>query len=394
VNTRQTKPDGSKASRAAIFALAGLAVIVLWQALSVRYNYGGNSTGLFLIAPHMGVPEAIRNERLYVFEGTNGYDGQIFHLMAHDPWMRRGFDHMMLGPGFRYQRMLVPALAWMLALGHDERIHFAYFTVVDSFLFLGLYWVARFALRAGRSSVWGLLFLFNPGTIASFERMTVDGPALALGAGFVFYATGGERWKTYLVLALAALTREVSLLLIAAYGVFLFTGKRYREMMYAAASAIPYLIWRTYVLNRGANSPVSDFMSLTPLSGWAERLVRPEIYALPALQNAFAMAGDYVALAAMMIALAVAVKLAWKREWGVLSVSVYAFALLMMFMNARQIWQDVWGFGRIFASLILFTALSELPGRPWVAALPTALLAFRISFSFFRPVMGILRGLL
>lgn len=342
----------------------------------------------------MPVPEPIRNERLYLFEGTTGYDGQVFHLIAHDPWMRRGFDQAIAGPGFRYQRILVPALAWVLAFGRDEWVHAMYFAVVDAFLFLGVYWVSRFALRAGVSPAWGLLFLFNPGTIASFERMTADGPALAIAAGFVFYASSDDRWKAIGLLTLAALTREVSLLLIAAYCVFLLTRKSFAACACAAASALPYLAWRTYVMSRGANSPVSDFMSLVPLSGWAERLLRPETYPLPAFQNAVGVAGDYLAMAAMTLALAVAMRMAWKRAWDVLPASIYAFALLMIFMNARQIWEDVWGFGRIFAALILLTALAELPRRPWLAALPTALLAFHLGVYVVRPALGVLRGLL
>ena len=380
--------------RAALAALTALSIIVLWQTLTVHYNYGGNATGLFRIALHMPVPEPIRGERLYLFEGTTGYDGQIFHLIAHDPWMRRGFDQAILGPGFRYQRIFVPALAWLLAFGRDTWVHSTYFAVVDAFLFLGVYWVARFALRVGLSPLWGLLFLFNAGTIASFDRMTADGPALALAAGFVLYATSEQHSKAVALLALAALTREASLLLIAAYCLLLLTRRRYAACAWAAIAALPYLAWRTYVMSRGADSPVSDFMSLVPLSGWAERLLRPETYPLPAFQNAVAVAGDYVAMAAITLALAVAVRMAWKRDWDVLSAAVYAFALLMMFMNARQIWEDVWGFGRIFAALILFTALAELPKRPWMAALPTALVALRLGVYFVRPAVRVVRGIL
>src|SRR5271165_2873564 len=108
--------------------LAAFAVAILWfcQFVTVRYNYGGNWTGLFCIAPHMPVPSFLSSERLYLFTNTDGYDGQIFHLIAHDPWMTRGSAAAIAGPGFRYQRIFVPALAWMLALGRDQYIHRTY----------------------------------------------------------------------------------------------------------------------------------------------------------------------------------------------------------------------------------------------------------------------------
>src|SRR5260370_27150167 len=98
--------------------IAALAVAVLWlcQFATVRYNYGGNWTGLFCIAPHMPVPEFLRSERLYIFQGTEGYDGQVFHLIAHDPWMRRGSAAGQRGAEVRYQRNFGPAPARALAL--------------------------------------------------------------------------------------------------------------------------------------------------------------------------------------------------------------------------------------------------------------------------------------
>lgn len=73
--------------RAAAYALAAVLAVWLWQFLTVHYNYGDNWTGLFCIAPHMAVPLFLRSEKLYIFQGSTGFDGQVFHLIAHDPWM-------------------------------------------------------------------------------------------------------------------------------------------------------------------------------------------------------------------------------------------------------------------------------------------------------------------
>ena len=53
-------------------------------------------------------------KKLVTFFPSPGYDGQVYHLIAHDPWMRRGSAEAIVYPTFRYQRILVPALAWML----------------------------------------------------------------------------------------------------------------------------------------------------------------------------------------------------------------------------------------------------------------------------------------
>src|SRR5580692_11299394 len=108
-----------KSRRAAALALAAVLFFWLWQFLTVRYNYEGNWTGLYCIAPHMPVPDFLRGEKLYVLKGSAGFDGQIYHLIAHDPWLRRGSADAIVGPAIFYQRILVPALVWSLAWGRD-----------------------------------------------------------------------------------------------------------------------------------------------------------------------------------------------------------------------------------------------------------------------------------
>ncbi len=65
---------------------------------------------------------------------------------------------------FRYQRIFVPALAWIFALGQDTWIHAAYFAVILACSYLlGVYWTARFAERLGRSlRLGGSCFCWRP----------------------------------------------------------------------------------------------------------------------------------------------------------------------------------------------------------------------------------------
>ena len=133
--------------RAGVVGVAAVMMAWLWQFLTVRYNYGGNWTALYCIAPHLPVPEFLRSERLYVFAGSQGFDGMIYHLIAHDPWLRRGLADAIVGPAIFYQRILVPALAWLLALGRDGWIDRAYYAVILGFIFLGAYWSSRIAMR-------------------------------------------------------------------------------------------------------------------------------------------------------------------------------------------------------------------------------------------------------
>src|SRR5271155_5481638 len=101
--------------RASGIGLVAVAFSFACQYLTVHENYGGNWTALFCIRPGMPIPDFLKSEKLYIFANSEGYDGQVYHLIAHDPWMRKGSAEAIVDASFRYQRILVPALAWMLA---------------------------------------------------------------------------------------------------------------------------------------------------------------------------------------------------------------------------------------------------------------------------------------
>jgi hypothetical protein len=71
--------------RARCFAAAGTALVLLWMALTVHYNYGGNWTGLFCTGANQRVPVGQLDEKVHTFPASLGYDGQFYHHIAHDP---------------------------------------------------------------------------------------------------------------------------------------------------------------------------------------------------------------------------------------------------------------------------------------------------------------------
>ena len=114
--------------RARCFAVAaaGTALVLLWLALTVRYNYGGNWTGLFCTGANQRVPADLLAEKLYTFPASSGYDGQFYHYIAHDPLGRTQLPNYIDAPQLRYRRILVPALAYLIAVGQGRFIDAAY----------------------------------------------------------------------------------------------------------------------------------------------------------------------------------------------------------------------------------------------------------------------------
>ena len=379
--------------RAALLGVAAVAIAWLWQFLTVRYNYGGNWTALYCIAPHMPVPDFLRSENLYIFPGSAGFDGQVYHLIAHDPWLRRGSADAIVGPAIFYQRILVPALAWSLALGRDEWIHRAYYAVILACIFLGVYWSSLIAARLGLSPAWGLAFLLTPAALTSIDRMTVDVAVAACVAGFVWYSDQGPSWKIFALLACAALTKEQAVLMIAAYALYVATRKQFAAAIWMAASALPAVAWFLYLKHERPAPPVLTTLSWVPGAGFFDALAHPAVYHMTPFKNAAGVAFNYVAMAGFAIAFALAVRFAWQRRWNPRVSSAYVFAAAALALRNPVLWTSVFDFGRGLTPLFLLLAFEELPAHPWLAALPMLLIDSRISLNFVSQIQGVLHGL-
>ncbi len=379
--------------RPAAIALLAVLGVWLWQFATVHFNYAGDWTALFNTAPNWPRPAFLASETLYTFPaGSLGYDGQMYHFIAHDPWMRRGSVAAMDDPALRYRRILVPALAWTVALGRDSAVHAAYFAVILGFVFLGVYWLARAMQLRGRHPAWGLMFALTPAALVSMDRMTIDVALAALAAGFALYSDRGPRWKLLLILACAALARETGLLLTAGYGVFLVSRRRFADLLWTAASALPAMLWYLYVNRHTPPEPAADYASLIPLAGWIERVAHPVVYPLPRWQALAAVELDYIALAGVALMLAHAAWLAWGRRWNARAVAIYVFAAAVVFIGSRSVWEDAFGFGRVVTPLMVLLAVED--ARPRLAFSPLALIDARIGLNFLKQIIGVASHLL
>src|SRR5580700_2994804 len=102
-------------SRCILTGLGCAALTLCWQFLTVHYNYSGNWTALFCSGSSMRQPPQLANERIYVFANSNGYDGQFYHYLAHDPLLTGGLAAVYIdAPRLRCRRILMPAIAYML----------------------------------------------------------------------------------------------------------------------------------------------------------------------------------------------------------------------------------------------------------------------------------------
>ena len=351
---------------ALVCALLVCGAAVGWQAAVAHFDYGGNWTAFFRIGTYAPLPPAEEGENFYRFP-SGGYDGQYYRLIARDPLLLHDTSSYINAPRLRYSRILVPALAWIAALGRPAAVTRTYFAVVILFLGLGAYWLSRYAVLAGRSAWWGAAFLLVPAALISIDRLTVDIALAALTIGFALYWRGGPLWKLYLVLLFATLAKETGVLLLAAYCFHAIFGKHWVRAAAMGSAGIPAAIWCIYVR---LHAPVSAATWIRiPFQAAIQAMLHPEYYPL---RKWFVTPLEYLAWMGLLVAIAMAIG-RLKRN-NPLSLAGFLFAVLAATVNF-SVWQEVEAFGRVFTPLLILLPLEWPAGWslvPLLAVLPRA----------------------
>ena len=356
----------------------------------MQSNYQGNWTALFSTGAELHQPPELAGEHIYLFPNSQGYDGQMYHYVAHDPFFVRGFDAFLDAPRMRYRRILVPLAAHVLALANDQWVDEAYIGVILLAVFLGGYWLSAYCSMLGYSANWGLAFVLVPATLISMDRLTVDVALVALCIAFAICIARQSRWMLYVVLIAAPLVRETGLLLVAAYVLWLATKRQFRQVAIFLTAAIPALIWYLFVL---LNTEADSFagLSLIPFQGIAERIATPYKYQFAAWIGAMSTALDYAALVGILIAIVLPARLAWQRKWGPVEACICLFAILAISLYSPGAWTEVYAFGRTLSPLLVLLGLAAISQRNWIYALPICLVIPRTAIQLAPQAGGVLR---
>lgn len=369
--------------------LACAALALAWQALTVRYNYGGNWTALFCTGGAQTVPPQLARERIYTFANSTGYDGQFYHYMAHDPFLRKGLSRYFDAPRLRYRRILVPALAYLLAAGQDRFVDGAFFGVILLAVFLGAYWLGRYASEDGHHPAWGLCFLLAPATIVSIDRLTIDVALAALTVGFALYARHGPPWKLFLALACATLARETGVLLLAGYCMYLLWRRLPGRAALFSAAIVPALAWFAYVQPRTQG----DMVVRSMLVLYSPQFIITPLYDLPRSLALAMTTLDYLLMAGVLLALVLTIRLAVKGTPGPLGTAGLMFGLMTSWMLFYVSMGDPYTYPRVVTPMLALVALQGLARNSPIGLLPAALVSARVAAQLGNQALGILRGL-
>ena len=372
-------------------ALLCLAIGFAWQALTVHYNRGGNWTALFLSGSRFPVPPALAAENVYVFPDSAGYDGQMYHYVAHDPLLRHGFGEFVDNARLRYRRILLPASAFLLAFGHQCAIDACYIAANLLFLFFGAWWTARYFALSNLNPAWSILFVATPAAVTSLDRLTVDLSTTALAMGFAYYAKIDSRWRLYFLLVLAGLSRETGLILIAAYCLSRLAQRRFKQAVLFGTAAVPTALWYLYINARTDKILGSWFKA--PLSGMIQWSLHPLPYQYSLAVNVLIVTLEYLSMAGVFIACVLAVLMLFRNPFGHLEIAAGLFTGLAVCFN-ETFYQDALGGGRVLSPLLIFLILGNAATLSAIWCLPLLLVAMRTWLQLLSPFLGIVKGIL
>ncbi|MFQ5576492.1 MAG: AZOBR_p60025 family cell surface glycopolymer formation protein [Anaerolineae bacterium] len=205
-------------------------------------------------------------------QGTEGYDGQFVYYIARDPLNAAPLIDV---PPYRYQRILYPLLARLAGLGNPRLIVWALPLLNLLALAAGTWLVERMLAAQGANRWYALTVGLYAGQLLSARVDLPEPLALTLSLAGMLALTRRRTTAAALLFALAALTKETSLLFVAGGAAYLWlTRSPGQAIKFTALAAAPFalyqlLLWRWFgspgIGSGGANATPFEVI---PLAGF------------------------------------------------------------------------------------------------------------------------------
>jgi hypothetical protein len=205
-------------------------------------------------------------------EGTEGYDGQFVYYIARDP--ATAAQHLDV-PAYRFQRILLPGLGRLLALGQESLIPWALLLINLIALGVGTALMERLLRQHGASRWYALSYGLTIGTFGSV-RLSLPEPlayALVLG-GIVAVVKKGRWFWGACCIALAALAKETTLLFAVGYVAWWLYQRRWRvAVLFGVVVITPFALWQFVLYSRfgafgvGSGGAMATNFEMIPFAG-------------------------------------------------------------------------------------------------------------------------------
>jgi hypothetical protein len=204
-------------------------------------------------------------------QGNEGYDGQFAYQIALRPL---GAAPYLDVPAYRYQRILYPMLARLLAMGQPKAIPWTLILANVAAIGLGTWATERLLLHFGVSRWYALSYGLYASQLLAL-RTDLNEPLAQALIQCAMLAWAKDRHPAAIcAFGLAALTKETTVVFLAAYILYSLKKRMWRSTVGLCAAALPFVMYQAllwaWLGNPGIGSGGANAtpFSLVPLGGW------------------------------------------------------------------------------------------------------------------------------
>lgn len=295
-------------------ALVSLLVCLAYVGLRL-VEHGGDPVGLAELGSRYSGAEGSDEE---------GYDGQFAYYLARDPDPDRVRGYLD-APAYRYQRILYPVMAHLLALGRPGLIPWTLIAVNLAAHFIATWMLGSILREQGQPARYALGFGLWVGLVAAVGTDLNEPLAFALIVGAWWSRLRRRELVGAALLTLSLFAKETSLLFWGAVLLDEVLRRRWGAVVALGAGGMAFAGWQLWLLGRfgslglGSGGALSTPFEAIPLMG----LLRIGAVSLPVLALYLVIFGPTVLLPTAW-GLVVSVRAALRR-----SASADSWALLL-----------------------------------------------------------------
>lgn len=251
-----------KAVRPAV--IVGLLALVYSVWIVVR---AGDPLALVTLGERFAPPELAAH-----VTSEEGYDGQFVYYLA-----RYGLDSapFLDAPSYRAQRILLPALGWVLALGQADWLPWTLLAINIAALCIGTL-ALEALLRRLRQPSWLVYGLALSLGMLGAVRLTATEPlAYALVIVAIWQIERGHMWRGAMLIGVSALAKEMTLIFALVYGLWWLSQRHWRLVIGGGLlMGLPFILWQIVLLGRygsvgvGSGGALATSFEWIPLGGF------------------------------------------------------------------------------------------------------------------------------
>lgn len=289
--------------------------------------------------------------------GSEGYDGQFVYYIARQ--IRPSEAALFLdAPAYRYQRILLPLMGWLLSLGSFELIPWTLMVLGVASQAAGVWLVAEILAGWGVNRWYALVYGLWVGFVLSVRLDLPEPLAFALVAGAILAGERNHPRLSWLLYGLALFAKEVTVAFLLAAVINHLAQRRWRDLGgLLMVGLLPYALFQLWLwwvfgeLGLGSGGAMATPFEWVPFMG----LFRIAQYS-PAYLAAMLVVFAPTVLLPALWGIWTSLKKLWAGQINVVVLSLLINALLIPFLPFST-FRETGGLLRFMCGLVLAVIL-------------------------------------